>query len=40
MCNFELTARELKLAGGWTETDAWREPLPARCEYIVSWQES
>jgi len=40
MCHFELTARELKLAGGWTETDGWREPLPTRCEYIVSWQES
>ena len=39
MCHFELTARELNLAGGWTETDAWSEPLPKKCEYIVSWQQ-
>lgn len=39
MCHFELAARDLSLAGHWTETVPWTEPLPKKCEYIVSWKE-
>lgn len=39
MCHFELAARELSLSGNWAETDAIIEPMPKRCEYIVSWVE-
>lgn len=38
MCHFELTAKELGLSGSWTEMDAWTNPLPKKCEYVVSWQ--
>ena len=40
MCHFELAAREHSLEGRWAETKVWTEPLPKRCEYIVSWVES
>jgi len=39
MCHFELTAREHSIKGGWAEMNSGDEPLPRKCEYIVSWKE-
>ena len=37
MCHFELTAREQGLQGTWQITDPGLPSLPAKTEYIVSW---
>jgi Putative TM nitroreductase len=40
MCHFELTARELGLAGCWAEIPPGLETSPDHAEYVVSWVES
>ena len=37
MCHFELTARDLDLAGRWSFENPDLDDLPPRTEFVASW---